>query len=52
VGTSGMGSYHGKWGFETFSHRKAVVVKPASPDPSLAYPPYTSRKQKIVRKIF
>jgi aldehyde dehydrogenase (NAD+) len=52
VGNSGMGSYHGKWGFETFSHRKAVVVKPASPDPSLAYPPYTAKKQRIVRKIF
>jgi aldehyde dehydrogenase (NAD+) len=52
VGNSGMGSYHGKWGFETFSHRKAVVLKPASPDPSLAYPPYTKRKQKIVRRIF
>ncbi|MFF4650825.1 aldehyde dehydrogenase family protein [Streptomyces sp. NPDC001380] len=28
VGESGMGSYHGRWGFETFSHRKAVLDKP------------------------
>ncbi|NKR79986.1 aldehyde dehydrogenase family protein [Rhodococcus hoagii] len=27
VGSSGMGRYHGRWGFETLSHRKAVLVK-------------------------
>ncbi|MCW2657832.1 MAG: Aldehyde Dehydrogenase [Jatrophihabitans sp.] len=52
VGNSGMGAYHGKWGFETFSHRKSVVRKPTRPDPSLAYPPYTKLKQKIMRKVF
>jgi aldehyde dehydrogenase (NAD+) len=52
VGNSGMGAYHGKWGFETFSHRKAVLRKPTWPDPALAYPPYTKIKQKIMRKIF
>jgi aldehyde dehydrogenase (NAD+) len=52
VGTSGTGAYHGKWGYEAFSHRKAVLRKPSWPDPSLAYPPFTTLKQKIMRKLF
>ena len=51
VGESGMGSYHGKAGFDTFSHAKAVLDKPTRPDPSLMYPPYTNMKQKIIRKF-
>ena len=51
VGESGMGSYHGRCGFETFSHFKAVLDKPTRPDPALMYPPYTSTKQKIIRKF-
>ncbi len=51
VGESGMGSYHGKAGFDTFSHAKAVLYKPTRPDPSLMYPPYTNLKQKILRKL-
>ena len=52
VGNSGMGTYHGKWGFETFSHRKSVLVKPQRPDPSLMYPPYTRLTLKLLRRIF
>ncbi len=51
VGTSGMGAYHGEWGFQTFSHRKAVLAKPARPDPALMYPPYTDRKMKLLRRF-
>jgi aldehyde dehydrogenase (NAD+) len=51
VGESGMGSYHGKWGFDTFSHAKAVLDKPTRPDPSLMYPPYTNIKKRIIRKF-
>jgi aldehyde dehydrogenase (NAD+) len=51
VGESGMGSYHGKAGFDTFSHAKAVLNKPTRPDPALMYPPYTGVKQKILRKF-
>ena len=40
VGNSGMGSYHGKQSFDTFSHRKPVVKRPFWIDPSLRYPPY------------
>ncbi|HET6875901.1 MAG TPA: aldehyde dehydrogenase family protein [Jatrophihabitans sp.] len=52
VGNSGTGAYHGWWGFETFSHRKAVVRKPTRPDPKLAYPPYTAWKRRIMRMLF
>ena len=51
VGESGMGAYHGKAGFDTFSHAKAVLAKPTRPDPALMYPPYTNLKQKILRKF-
>jgi aldehyde dehydrogenase (NAD+) len=52
VGTSGTGAYHGRWGFETFSHRKAVLRRTTRPDPSIAYPPYTRLKQKLMRMVF
>jgi aldehyde dehydrogenase (NAD+) len=51
VGASGMGAYHGRWGFETLSHRRAVLAKRARPDPSILYPPYTDRALKIMRKV-
>ncbi len=51
VGESGMGSYHGRSGFDTFSHSKAVLDKPTRPDPALMYPPYTNLKKKILRKF-
>jgi aldehyde dehydrogenase (NAD+) len=50
VGESGMGAYHGKSGFDTFSHRRAVAVRTTKIDPSMLYPPYTAKKQKLVRK--
>ncbi|PXX03290.1 aldehyde dehydrogenase family protein [Mycolicibacterium moriokaense] len=52
VGASGMGAYHGRWGFEAFSHRRAVLAKRTRPDPKLAYPPYTERALKIMRRVF
>jgi aldehyde dehydrogenase (NAD+) len=51
VGASGMGAYHGRWGFEALSHRRAVLSKPAKPDPRMLYPPYTDRAIKIMRKL-
>jgi aldehyde dehydrogenase (NAD+) len=51
VGTSGMGAYHGEWGFQALSHRKSVLAKPAKPDPSLMYPPYSETAKKIMRKL-
>ncbi|WP_288336911.1 aldehyde dehydrogenase family protein [uncultured Gordonia sp.] len=52
VGDSGIGDYHGSWGFERLSHRKAVLSKSAKPDPRLVYPPYSARDLKLMRKLF
>ena len=52
VGASGMGAYHGRWGFEAMSHRRAVLAKRARPDLKAMYPPYTDRDIKIMRKAF
>ena len=53
VGPSGMGAYHGKWGFEEFSHKKSVLTKPTRPDLSaMIYPPYTEKAWKLARKLF
>jgi len=51
VGNSGMGRYHGKFGFDTFSHLKAVIKRGTLLDPSLRYPPYTSAKLSIIKKL-
>lgn len=50
VGESGMGAYHGKAGFDVFSHAKPVLSKPASPDPRIMYPPYGRVKRAILRR--
>ncbi len=51
VGSSGMGSYHGKAGFDAFSHRKSVLRKPTRPDLKMLYPPYRGLTERLVRKI-
>ncbi len=51
VGNSGMGSYHGKRTFETFSHTKSVVVKPNGWDMPLRYAPYGKWKLGVVRRV-
>lgn len=53
VGPSGTGAYHGKYGFEEFSHRKTVMTKPTRPDVvQMLYPPYTEKAWKLARKLF
>ena len=49
VGNSGMGSYHGKKTFETFSHAKSVVKKYTWLDISMRYQPYANWKDKLIR---
>jgi aldehyde dehydrogenase (NAD+) len=51
VGQSGMGSYHGKYSFETFSHRKSIYKKSFLIDFNLQYPPYSSSKLKWLRRL-
>lgn len=43
VGFSGIGGYHGKFSFDTFSHKKAWMKTPTWFDPSLKYPPYKGK---------
>ncbi len=50
-GSSGMGRYHGRYSFETFSHKKAVMRTPLWFDPALRYPPVTG-KLGLIRKLF
>ncbi|KRA38881.1 MULTISPECIES: aldehyde dehydrogenase family protein [unclassified Nocardioides] len=53
VGESGYGAYHGKWGFETFSHRRAVYRRPGFfVEPALAKAPYTDLKQRLARFVY
>ena len=49
VGESGMGKYHGKWGFDVFTNPKAVLDRGTRLDPDLRYPPYGARDRKIMR---
>lgn len=51
VGESGMGSYHGKRSFDTFTHEKSIVDKALRPDMPLRYPPYTKTKEKLLRRF-
>jgi aldehyde dehydrogenase (NAD+) len=50
TGSSGMGSYHGRYSFETFSHKKAIMDTPLWFDPSLKYPPLKG-KLSLFKKI-
>lgn len=49
VGNSGMGAYHGRKSFETFSHTKSIVKKAKWIDLPLRYYPYNSFKEKMIR---
>ncbi len=51
VGQSGMGSYHGKRSFDTFSHEESIVKKALWLDLPFRYRPYTQKKARIVRKV-
>ena len=48
VGSSGMGTYHGKAGFETFSHKKSIVRKGTWLDVNIRYSPYSKKKDKLI----
>ena len=42
-GFSGIGNYHGKFSFDTFSHKKAVMKTPTWFDPAIKYPPFKGK---------
>ena len=49
VGASGMGSYHGKCGFDTFSHHKSILDKKQWIDLPMRYQPYTGLYEKMLK---
>lgn len=51
VGNSGIGNYHGKYGFETFSHTKAVLKKATWGEPNIKYPPYSEKKLSWIKRL-
>jgi len=51
VGASGMGAYHGKLGFDTFSHEKSIIKRGTWTDPPVRYAPYKG-KLKLMKKMF
>ena len=51
VGQSGMGRYHGKYSFDTFTHEKSMVVKANWLDIKMRYPPYSKKKLDLIKKF-
>ncbi len=51
VGESGTGRYHGQSGFDTFSNLRSVLKKPTKMDLKMLYPPYTAKKEKLLRRF-
>jgi aldehyde dehydrogenase (NAD+) len=52
VGNSGMGAYHGKWGFDTFSHRRAVLHQSTLIDNGpVRYPPFSSGQLRLINTL-
>ena len=51
IGPSGIGRYHGKKSFETFSNMKSVMVKSNLVDIPVRYPPYTALKEKLLKLL-
>ncbi len=51
VGQSGMGRYHGKFSFDTFTHEKTVVKKRGAFCMPLMYPPFTEQKLNLLKKV-
>lgn len=48
VGLSGIGNYHGEYGFKAFTYQKSLLVKKTWFDPILRYPPYSKFTEKIL----
>lgn len=51
VGNSGIGNYHGKFGFAAFSHQKAILEKATWGEPNIKYPPYSKKKLSWIKKL-
>jgi aldehyde dehydrogenase (NAD+) len=51
VQESGMGSYHGKFSFDAFTHKKAVLYRGFAGDAPVRYPPYTKGKLTLMKAL-
>ncbi|XP_054806829.1 aldehyde dehydrogenase family 3 member H1-like isoform X2 [Prosopis cineraria] len=51
VDESGMGSYHGKFSFDGFSHKKSVLYRSFDADSTIRYPPYTPQKERLLKAL-
>ena len=51
IGPSGIGRYHGRKSFETFSNMRSVLVKSNLIDLFVRYPPYSNFKEKIIKLL-
>jgi aldehyde dehydrogenase (NAD+) len=51
VGASGIGAYHGRRSFETFSHTKGILNRKFNLFPDMIYPPSDEKKEKLVRRF-
>jgi hypothetical protein len=49
VGNSGMGKYHGRWGFEAFTNARGAMYHSSAIDPGVRYPPFA--KHTFERKV-
>lgn len=51
VQESGMGAYHGKFSFDAFTHKKAVLYRSFAGDAPVRYPPYTKGKLRLMKAL-
>ncbi len=51
VGHSGMGAYHGKASFDTFTHYRSVCLRGGGPEPAVRYHPYSPKKLEMLRRL-
>jgi len=52
VGTSGIGNYYGKYGYDSLTHAKSILVSPPDVDIDHLFPPYTKEKVEAVNQWF
>ena len=52
IGRSGIGSYHGKKSFDSFSHKKSIMKSSSMMDIKYKYPPYTEKAYSLIKKVF
>lgn len=51
VGNSGMGSFHGRYTFDAFSHGKAILLRSFWADFDMRYPPFSDAKDRLLKRL-